>query len=94
MRDQREIFTRHRGPYTFCVSRPNPKKPGFFSSEWLSGEMTDPDDLIEQARSLLEDPRDTINNVSVWSDRENQFVTSFNRAYFEALDAGTIEAAA
>lgn len=94
MRDQREIFSRHRGPYKFCVTRPNTKKPGFHSSEWLTSEETDPDELIEAARSFLDDPQDTIASVGVFSLRENQFVTSFNRAYFEALDAGQIEAAA
>ena len=70
-----DILGRHRGPYVFCVVRPHPrKKAGFFRSEWLQGSM-ERDDVGSEAIALLQDPRDTIIQVAVWSERESCFVT-------------------
>ena len=69
-----DILGRHRGPYRFCVTRPG-KKIGFHRTEWLTG-MTESDDVGSEAWALLSDPRDTISSVGVWSEREQQFVTS------------------
>lgn len=66
----------HRGPYRLLVSRPFATKPGFHRSEWLPGQV-DGADVEDEAQALLADPRDTINYVSVWSEREQQFVTGF-----------------
>lgn len=62
-------LTAHRGPFRLVVVRPFATKPGFFRSEWLKGEV-ERDDVVEEARSLLTDPRDTIVGVYVWSVRE------------------------
>lgn len=43
------------------------------SSEWLKGQ-TEADDVEEECQALLSDPKDTINTVNVWSERENQFI--------------------
>ena len=70
------FLNNHRGPYTFCVCRPVKTKPGFFRSQWLSGDV-DRDDVETEARALLDDPRDTINLVSVWSVREGCFIGGY-----------------
>ncbi len=67
------ILDRHRGPYIFCVVRPG-KKPGFYKSEWLKGS-TEREDVGPEALALLTDPRDTVLQVAVWSEREACFVT-------------------
>jgi hypothetical protein len=68
----------HHGPFCFCVSRPHKTKKGFFTSEWLM-TPTERDDVESEARALLEDTRDTITNVGVWSLRENCFVGGYTR---------------
>lgn len=68
----------HRGPFLFCVTRPFATKPGFFRSAWLKGEV-DKDDVPDEARALLNDPRDTITAVDVWSVREGCFVGGFTK---------------
>ncbi len=69
-----DILARHRGPYIFCVVRPSPKKKGFYKSEWLKGS-TEREDVGPEAMALLTDPRDTVIQVAVWSEREASFVT-------------------
>jgi hypothetical protein len=69
----------HRGPFRLCVTRPFATKPGFFRSEWLVGEVHR-DDVPDESQALLDDPRDTIISVSVWSVREECFVGGFRRA--------------
>lgn len=67
-----DILSRHRGPYQFCVSRPG-KKAGFHVSEWLQGNASR-EDVGTEAMALLQDPRDTIENVAVWSEHDSCFV--------------------
>lgn len=69
----------HRGPFLFCVTRPHGTKKGFVSSEWLKGSI-EREDVSSEAQALLTDPRDTINYVAVWSDREHCFIGGYNRA--------------
>jgi hypothetical protein len=69
-----QILDNHRGPYLFCVSRPHSRKKGFHRSEWLKGSV-DHEDVGSEAIALLDDPRDTIAHVAVWSEREQAFVT-------------------
>lgn len=78
----RETLARHRGPFVFCVGRPHAKRPGFHTSEWLQGSI-ERDDVLSEAEALLSDPRDTITTVSVWSEREQQFVYTFYPANFK-----------
>ena len=68
----------HRGPFLFCIDRPNEKKPGFHTSEWLAGEV-ERAEVEEQAQALLTDPRDTIAGVSVWSLKDECFVGGFRK---------------
>lgn len=63
--------------YTFMVSRSDG------SSEWLKARIA-ADEIQEEAEMLLTDPRDTITNVHVWSDKGEQFTRSYRRA----LDTG------
>lgn len=66
----------HRGPYRFLVVRPHRTKGGFYSSQWLPGIVTD---VEEEAVALLNDSRDTIHSVWVWSEREAQFTFGFTK---------------
>ena len=77
----------HRGPFRFCVSRPSKKKAGFFTTEWLTG-TADREDIPLEAMSLLEDPRDNITWVGVWSETEQAFIG----AYTQALVKRVVEA--
>lgn len=70
-----DILDRHRGPYLFCVSRPAVKKPKeFHRNEWLRGTV-EREDVGPEAIALINDPRDTIEHVAVWSQSEQCFVT-------------------
>jgi hypothetical protein len=66
----------HRGPFRFLVIRPD-KKAGFGRSEWLTG-TTDREDIESVARALLDDPRDTITWVGVWSETEQAFCGAYS----------------
>ena len=68
----------HRGPFRFLVTRPFVTKPGFRRSEWLKGTV-DGLDAEQEAQALLDDPRDTIVSVHLWSERESCFVTTWSR---------------
>lgn len=70
-----DILARHRGPYRLEVTRPFTTKAGFFRTEWLPG-IVESEDVGDEALALLSDPRDTIVSVGVWSEREQQFVTT------------------
>lgn len=72
------FLDRHRGPFRFNVGRPDPKKKGFHTSEWLKGTV-DRADVADEAQALLTDPRDTIESVHVWSEGEQQFVGGYSR---------------
>ena len=76
------FWFRHRGPYLLAVCRPHsdPRKAkaGFSKTEWLRGE-TEGEDVPGEARVLLNDPRDTIDIVSVWSVSEQQFVGGYRK---------------
>ena len=72
-----DVLGQHRGPYRFMVSRPG-TKAGFYTSEWLTGNV-DRDDVETESMALLTDPRDTIDVVHVWSVVENQFITTVKR---------------
>ena len=71
------VVKRHRGPFSFCVTRAMTTKPGFYQSEWLKGSV-EAEDLMAEAAALFDDPRDTIKSIAVWSDRDHRFVTVLN----------------
>jgi len=60
------------------VIRPVPGKPGFFTSEWLKTPI-EPEDVESDALALLNDPRDTITSISVFSERERQYVVTIRK---------------
>jgi hypothetical protein len=60
------VFTRHSGPFQLVIMRPMTAKAGFYRNTLLRGE-SEAEDVEDEARALLADPRDTIVLVSVWS---------------------------
>jgi hypothetical protein len=72
----------HRGPFRLMVMRPkkvaagSKKYPATF--ELLKGNVPKAD-IEEEAQALLNDPRDVIESIYVWSEREEQFVTIIKR---------------
>ena len=73
------FYTRHRGPFLLHVTRPHKRKRGFHTSEWLTGPIRNGPDVEFEARALLEDTRDTIVFVAVYSETEQQFVCGYTR---------------
>lgn len=88
-----QILERHRGPFLFCILRAaaTKKNAGAVESEWLK-TPTEKEDVVEEALALLEDPRDGIVNVGLWSEGEQAFVTTFRRedaSYIREQEART-----
>lgn len=71
-------FEHHRGPYTLHVIRETPTRKVTWHSEALPGHV-EPEDIPSEAQALLDDPRDTITTVIVFSEYEQQHVTSYKR---------------
>lgn len=69
---------RHRPPYRLVAQRPMATKPGFSRTAWLPG-TSDAESVEPEARALLDDPRDTIIRVDVWSVRQQRFVMTYSR---------------
>lgn len=80
-------YDRHRGPFVLNVVRPGKKKNCLTcaTSEWLKGSIREGKDTEEQALALLNDPRDTISSVHVWSETEQQFVMGYNKKEQNAI---------
>ncbi len=82
----------HRGPYRLLLGRPHPKAgkaaAGFSTSEWAQG-LTEGPDVAEEAQSLLTDPRDTVDMVHVWSEREECFVGGYRNTDYAQPEPGT-----
>lgn len=72
------FLTRHRGPYVFQLIRPHARKPGFIIGEWLDSESSSAD-VVEEGLALLNDPRDTVTQVHIWSVKEAQFVHTLKK---------------
>jgi len=70
------FWTRHRGPYRLVLTRPG-KKDGTHTLKWVQSNCESGQDAQDEARDLLRDPRDTIVNVHVWSETEQQFVCGY-----------------
>lgn len=56
----------------FYVTRPDEKKDGYVTGEWLKGTVSRAD-AEEEALALLADRRDTVTAVYFWDLRWNQF---------------------
>lgn len=69
-------FEHHRGPYRLQVIRETPTRKMPWHIESLPGTV-EPEDIPGEAEALLTDPRDTITAVLVYSDSENQHVTTY-----------------
>lgn len=76
----RSPLSNHRGPFVLMVVRPDDDKPGFVKSQWLKKEIKKRDDVIATAHALLNNLKDTVQSVNVWSEREQQFVTIIKQA--------------
>jgi hypothetical protein len=75
------FYTRHRGPYQLQITRSKPltsKAKLKVEVETLTGTVDGPD-VESEARALLDDPRDSILSVSVWSIKEQQHVMTFSK---------------
>ena len=72
------FYKRHRGPFRLQVTRPFVTKPGFYRTEVLKGSVDGPD-VEDEANALMNDTRDTIIGVSVWSEKEEQFIFGFQK---------------
>lgn len=77
--DAEPFWARHAGPFLLLLSRPHLKKAGFHTSEWLTSNEDGPS-AQDTAYALLTDPRDTIETISVWSEREQSFSMNYRRA--------------
>lgn len=58
--------------FRLYLVRPHPKKPGVHVSEWVNGQFSR-EDAEEEARFLLDDPRDTIVSIAFWDEKKRQF---------------------
>lgn len=72
------FYTRHRGPYRLQIIRPTGKAKAPWASNTLSG-ASDGEDVAAEAQALLEDPRDVIEAVYIWSVPERQHVMTYRR---------------
>lgn len=75
------FLERHRGPFRLHLTRDRGLKvmaKNRYTTEWAAGEVAK-DDAEKEARSLLDDPRDTITSVHFWSVKEEQFVGGMRR---------------
>jgi hypothetical protein len=77
---EEQALARHRGPFRFQVCRERTPKgkqyPATF--ETLPGTVSR-EDVTSEATALLDDPRDTIVRVFVWSESEQQHIITFCR---------------
>lgn len=76
--NQREIYDRHRGPYSLLLSRAVPGKGG--KVEEQTDHVKGPfgaEEAHEEARMLVEDPRENVTSVHVFSITEGQFCGAF-----------------
>ena len=69
---------RYSGSCRLYVCRPAPKRKTPSTSEWLPGRVP-LDEVESEALALLEDPRDTIDSIDVWSLSEEKFVMTYRK---------------
>lgn len=72
------FYTRHRGPYTLQLNRDTPKQKQPWHTEALEGLLSG-EEALELAHSFVNDPRDTIQSVHIWSDTEECHVCTVRR---------------
>jgi hypothetical protein len=58
---------------SFMICRTAPRTKLGYRTEWLAGDSPT-GEARDEAQSLVDDPRDTITSVSLWSNRHEQFV--------------------
>lgn len=72
-----EIYARHRGPFSLLITRETQKKSQpIQGSEKIKGPFN-AEEAHEEARMLVNDPRENIVQVHVFSDGEGQFCGAF-----------------
>lgn len=78
----RPVYQNHRGPYTLMILRKVGEKAGGLDkikSETINKSYS-AEDAHEEARMLVNDPRDTIEGVYVFSENEQQYIgATYNR---------------
>lgn len=76
----REIFGRHRGPYSIALTRTvKTVQKTMQKSDYLVGTFT-AEEAHEECRMLVTDPRETVTSAYVYSETEGQFIGAiYNR---------------
>lgn len=69
----------HRGPFRFLATRMVTKKGQLIGTSVLLKGTIDGADVWDEARALLEDPRDTITSLAVWCEKEEQFIGTITK---------------
>lgn len=75
--DLRGIYARHRGPFQLGLTYPPPansRRVSMGVSKWGKDRDLSAEDAHEEARMLVNDPRDDVLRVHVWSNTEQQFI--------------------
>lgn len=78
MKSGQPALDRHRGPFALIGWRATPKAKHPFKRIDLA-EALAREDVDEHAQMFLEDPRDTIDHISVWSVTEQQHVYTYRK---------------
>jgi hypothetical protein len=74
---QREIYGRHRGPYTLLLTREmKTEKKSTLVNDHMTGPFSG-EEAHEEARMLVTDPRENILDVHVFSNTEGQFIGAY-----------------
>jgi hypothetical protein len=70
---------RHRGPFTLKGWR-LPAKPGKLPEGVILATEVDRTEVLELAETFLTDPRDTLTEIEIWSEREDQHCGTVRKA--------------
>lgn len=73
------FYVRHRGTFTLMVGRQTPTQKMKWHTETLRGKSLRGEEVEAEALALLADPRDSIDAVYVYSDREQRHVMTYRR---------------
>jgi hypothetical protein len=90
---QRDIYARHRGPYSLLVGRASPGKGG--KVEQSTSHQAGPfnaEEAHEESRMLVNDPRENVTDVHVFSISEGQFTGAFYKRGVEYPSWDTLRA--
>lgn len=82
------FINNHRGPFRFLLTRSTSKgSKSPFKSEWLTSKF-DRDEVLDEARAILDDTRDKVLSIQVWSEREDSFIGWLDKRGVDKLLSG------